>query len=31
MIVEAWAEWDNLRGLVELGHLPSAARPGDGP
>ena len=21
-VVEAWAEWDNLDGLVQLGHLP---------
>ena len=27
MIVEAWAEWDNLHGLVQRGHHRSAAQP----
>lgn len=26
-IVEAWAEWDNLNGLAQLGHYPAAAQP----
>lgn len=25
-IVESWAEWDNLNGLVQLGHQPTQAR-----
>lgn len=28
MIVESWAEWDNLNGLVQLGHYQAAAHPG---
>lgn len=31
VIVESWAEWDNLSGLVQLGHHPSAAQPVDAP
>jgi predicted ester cyclase len=31
VIVEAWAEWDNLHGLVQLGHHQSAAQPADAP
>ncbi len=27
-IVESWAEWDNLYGLVQLGHYQAAAQPG---
>jgi steroid delta-isomerase-like uncharacterized protein len=30
VIVEAWAEWDNLSGLQQLGHVP-AAEPGAAP
>ncbi len=31
VIVESWAEWDNLNGLVQLGHHQSAAQPVDAP
>lgn len=31
VIVEAWAEWDNLSGLVQLGHDTPAAQPVDAP
>jgi hypothetical protein len=27
-IVESWAEWDNLNGLMQLGHYQAAAQPG---
>jgi steroid delta-isomerase-like uncharacterized protein len=30
LIAEAWAEWDNLSGLAQLGHTPSA-EPGAAP
>lgn len=29
VIVESWAEWDNLNGLLQLGHHPSADQPVD--
>lgn len=30
VIVEVWAEWDNLSGLVQLGHMGPAAQQGNG-